>query len=238
MITIRNYLIDYKKINELSRLGKTLPLGRFSQSNYFSSIRDLFWRISNLEEKYKILIEKIRDAQESADNLVGYLERSGIVALEKQLSQGKHGFSSVSYGSNKASVNFGSKKIVTALQDYVTRYSELLESVKYLLADIYGDSLGDRDSFNRYITRDTTQSKNDFDFSYLRDFNNHLWNKQKHKVDIYLTAITYKQQRMLMPELRANGRFLKVNLETFIEESLDNLIELFKFIHSLCQDNS
>lgn len=237
MTTTKNYSIDYTKINELSRLGKTLSLGKFSQSNHFSSIRDLFWRISNLEEKYKILMEKIRNAQESANNLVSYLERGGITALEEELRRGKHGFSSVSYGSDKASINFGSKKIVTALQDYVTRYSELLESVKFLLAEIYGDFLGGRDSFNRYITRNTTRSVNDFNFGYLRDFNDYLWNRQKHHVDIYLTAMTYKQQRILMPELMANGRFSRAKLETFIEESLDHLIELFEFIHNICGNN-
>lgn len=235
MITTKTYTTDYQKINELSQLAKNLPLQIFNQSKYFQSVKDLFWRMSNLEDKYKILMTKIRDAQESAGNLAGYLERGGITALKEQLKLGKHVFSSVSYGSDNTTINFGSKKIVTALQDYVTRYSELLETIKYFLVEIYGDFLGDRDSFNRYVTRDTTKSKNDFDFSYFQDFNGHLWNKQKHQVDIYLTAMTYKQNTMFMPKLGANGRFKQVDLETFIEESLDNMIRLLGFVQNRCR---
>lgn len=238
MITTKIYTTNYRKINELSQLAKSLPLQVFNQSKYFQSVKDLFWRMSNLEDKYKILMTKIIEDQEESDNLVGYLERSGITALEEQWKLGKHGFSSMSYGSDKTTIYFGSKKIVPALQDYVTRYSELLETMKYFLVEIYDDFLGDRDSFNRYVTRDTTKSQDYFDFSYLHDFNQELWNKQKHQVDIHLTSMIYKQHKMFMPKLGAGGRFRQVELLAFIDESLDNSIKLLKFVNGKCQEKA
>lgn len=101
MITTKTYTTNYRKINELSWLAKSLPLQIFNQSKYFQSVKDLFWRMSNLEDKYKILMTKIIEDQEEAVNLVGYLERSGITALEEQWKLEKHGFSSMSYGSDK-----------------------------------------------------------------------------------------------------------------------------------------
>lgn len=237
-ITTKTYSISYQKINDLSRLGKTLPLQRFNQSEYFKSTKDLFWRISNLEDKYKALMKKITDSKIKADELVGIKKRRGFATFNEKLKEGKTGFSSISYSSDRKTIYFGSKKIETVLQDYVTRYSELLETLKYLIADIYNDLLGKRDSFNGYIARKTTKSKNDFDFSYLTDFNKYLWNKQKHQSDISVTPVIYKLDTIIMPKLRAEGRFKKVDLETFIEESLDNLIGLMRFIHNQCQENS
>ena len=154
------------------------------------------------------------------------------------MSKGQSGFSSTSYGSNGITVNFGSKKIDTVLQDYITRYSELLETLKYLIADIYNDPLGERDSFNAFIAKNTTRMKNDFDLSYLTDFNKYLWNEQKHHSDISVTPIIYKPDETVMPKLRAEGRFRKVDITIFTEESLGNMINLLRFIHNYCQSNS
>ena len=231
MKTTRNYSFSYKKINKLSLLVKSLPPQVFNQSKHFQSLKDLFWRISSLEEKYKALMSKLAESKAKADELAEIKKRGGIDAFAKKVKGGNTGFSAISHGSDGITINFGSKKIGTALQDYVTRYSELLETLKYLIVDIYNDPLGERDSFNGYIARKTTKSKKDFDFDYLTDFNKHLWNAQKHKSDISLTPITYKPSGMIMPKLHAEGRFRRVNLETFTDESLDNLIELLKFIH-------
>jgi len=63
MITTKSYSISYQKINELSHLGKSLPPRVFNNSKYFKSVKDLFWRITSLEEKYKTLMEKIKDSE-------------------------------------------------------------------------------------------------------------------------------------------------------------------------------
>lgn len=238
MIKTKTYTTNYQKINELSHLGKSLPPRVFNNSKYFRSVKDLFWRITSLEEKYKTLMEKIRDSEMRTDDLVGIRDRGGLKALNERLSKGQSGFSSISYGSDGVTINFGSKKIDTALQDYVIRFSELLETLKYLLADIYSDPLGKQDSFNRYIFRKTTRVSQDFDFDYLTDFNKYLWNEQKHQSDISVTPIIYKSNGMVMPKLRAEGIFRRVDLETFVEESLDNMIDLLKFIQNFCQDDS
>ncbi|PJE68227.1 hypothetical protein COU94_02965 [Candidatus Shapirobacteria bacterium CG10_big_fil_rev_8_21_14_0_10_38_8] len=238
MITTKSYSISYQKINELSHLGKSLPPRVFNNSKYFKSVKDLFWRITSLEEKYKTLMEKIKDSEMRADYLIGIRDRRGLKALNERLSKGQSGFSSTSYGSNGITVNFGSKKIDTVLQDYITRYSELLETLKYLIADIYNDPLGERDSFNAFIAKNTTRMKNDFDLSYLTDFNKYLWNEQKHHSDISVTPIIYKPDETVMPKLRAEGRFRKVDITIFTEESLGNMINLLRFIHNYCQSNS
>lgn len=234
-ITTKTYSISYQKINNLSHLGKTLPLQRFSQSEYFKNIKDLFWRISNFEEKYKALMKKITDSKIKADELAGIKKRGGFTALDERLKRGNTGFSAISYGSDGETINFGSKKIDAVLQDHITRYSELLETLKYLIADIYNDPLGERDSFNAFIAKNTTRIKNDFDLSYLTDFNRYLWNEQKHQSDISLSPMIYGVDNVVMPRLRAEGRFRRVDLETFVEESLDSLIEFLKFIHSRLQ---
>ncbi len=231
MKTTKSYSISYKKINELSILVKSLPLQAFNQSKHFQSLKDLFWRVSNLEEKYKALMDKLAESKLKADQLAVIKKQGGIDAFAKRVKKGNTGFSAISHGSDGTTINFGSKKIVTTLQDYVTRYSELLETLKYLIADIYNDPLGKRDSFNAYIAKKTTKAKKDFDFDYVTDINRYLWNAQKHQADISLTPIIYKQSGMIMPKLHASGRFRKINLETFADESLDNLIELLKFIH-------
>lgn len=237
MKTTRNYSISYQKINELSHLGKSLPPRVFNNSKYFRCIKDLFGRITSLEEKYKILMEKIMDSKMRADDLVGIRVRGGLRALVERLSKGQSGFSLISYGSDKVTINFGSKKIDTVLQDYITRYSELLETLKYLIADIYNDPLGERDSFNAFIAKNTTRVKNDFDLSYLTDFNKYLWNEQKHQSDISVTPIIYKPNGIVMPKLTAEGRFRRVDITIFTEESLEGMINLLSFIHNHCQSN-
>lgn len=238
MLVKKSYSISYKKINELSHLIKSIPLHALNRSKYFQNIKDLFWRISSLEEKYKVLVNKLGKSRIRADELAEIKKRKGIGAFAEEVKKGDTGFSAISHGSDGTTINFGSKKIVTALQDYVNRYSELLETLKYLIADIYNDPPGKRDSFNGYIVKKHTKANEDFDFNYLTDFNKYLWNFQKHKSDISLTPIVYKQSGMIMPKLHAEGRFRQVDLETFIDESLDNLIELLKFIHSRFQSNS
>ena len=89
-----------------------------------------------------------------------------------------------------------------------------------------------RDSFNAFIVKNTTRIKNEFDLGYLTDFNRYLWNEQKHQWDISLSAMVYSPDNVIMPKLRARGRFGRVNLETFVAESLDSLIDFLKFIHS------
>jgi len=232
MTTTRSYSICYQKINELSHLGKTFPLQRFNQSEYFKNIKGLFWRVSNLEGKYKTLMGKLVDSKMQADELVGIKKRRGLAALNERLSEGQTGFSSISYSSDKETINFGSKKLASVLQDYITRYSELLETLKYLIADLYNDPLGERDSFNAFIAKNTTRIKNEFDLGYLTDFNRYLWNEQKHQSDISLSPMIYGADNAAMPQLRAEGRFRRVDLETFVAESLDSLIDLLKFIHS------
>lgn len=231
MIKTRTYTTSYKKINMLSYLGKSLPPQIFNNSKYFRNVKNLFWRITSLEEKYKTLMRKITDSEMLVDGLVGIRNRGGLKALNERLSKGQSGFSSISYGSDGSTINFGSKKIDTALQDYVTRYSELLEILKYLLVDIHNDPLGKRDSFNQYIFRKSTKITQDFDFSYLTDFNKYLWNEQKHQSDISTTPIIHKSGGIIMPNLRVGGRFKKVNIKIFVEESLDNMINLLDFIH-------
>lgn len=234
MIKTKIYTTSYQKINELSHLGKSLPPQVFNNSKYFKNVKGIFWRITSLEEKYKILMEKIRDSEMQADDLVAIQDRGGRKALGERLSKGQSGFSSISYGSDGATINFGSKKIDVALQDYVTRFSELLETLKYLLADIYSDPLGKKDSFNQYIFRKTTKASKSFNFDYLTDFNEYLWNEQKHQSDISVSAMIYKPDGMVMPRLRAGGRFGKLDITIFTEESLESVISLLKFIHSHC----
>lgn len=231
MITTKNYTINYEKINELSLLGKSLPAKLFNRSKYFKNVKGVFWRVTNLEEKYKILMSEIRDSEMKADDLVSIRERGGIKALEEELRKGKSGFYSTSYGSDGVTIHFVSKKIDTALQDYISKFSELLETLKYLLADIYDDTLNKQDSFNKFIKLNKPQVSRHFDFNYLTDFNKYLWNEQKHQSDISVTAITYTPDGTIMPKMRAEGRFKNQDLKTFIEESLENIIKLFKFIH-------
>lgn len=238
MTTMKSYSISLKKINQLSYLIKSIPLHVLNRSKYFRNIKGLFWRISSLEEKYKVLMNQFIKSRVRADELAGIKKRRGISALKEEIKKGNTGFSAISYGSDGTTVNFGSKKISTALQDYVTRYSELLETLKYLIANIYNDPPGKRDSFNGYITKKRTKANKDFDFNYLIDFNKHLWNSQKHQSDISLTPIVYKQSGVIMPRLHAGGRFRKADFETFVNESLDNLIELLKFIRNRFQSNS
>lgn len=238
MTATKSYSISYKKINELFHLIKSIPPQVLNRSKYFQNIKDLFWRTSSLEEKYKVLVDKLIKSRIQADELAEIKKRRGIGAFEEEVKRGNTDFSAISHGSDGTTINFGSKKIVTALQDYVNRYSELLETLKYLIADIYNDPPGKRDSFNGYIVKKHTKANEDFDFSYLTDFNKHLWNFQKHQSDISLTPLVYKQSGVIMPRLHAEGRFRQVDLETFTDGSLDNLIELLKFIRSRFQSNS
>lgn len=232
MITTKNYTINYEKINELSLLGKSLPTKLFNRSKYFKNVKSVFWRVTNLEEKYKILMKQIIESEMKADDLISVRNRGGIKALDGKLSKGKNGFSSISYGSDNVTIHFGTKKIDTVLQDYVSRFSELLETLKYLLADIYDDTLNKQDSFNKFIKLNKPEVAQHFEFNYLIDFNKYLWNEQKHQSDISVTAITYTPNGIIMPKMRAEGRFKNQDLKPFIEESLENIIKLFKFIHN------
>ena len=231
MITTRTYRINYQSINDLSHIVKNLPLHRFNNSSYFNNIKDLFWRMSNFEEKYKILMQQIQESRIKADDLAELLDKGSFDKLEAHLAKGNHGFSVITYSSDKTKIYFGTKRIVTPLQDYITRYSELLETFKYLLADIYNDPLAPRDSFNGYIAIATTQSKNDFNFTALTEFNRDLWNKQKHHGDIKLSAFIYNEGNMAMPKIKLqNGSGVEV--ETFIENSLENMNLLAEFIRN------
>lgn len=228
----KNYTIDYKKINELSLIAKSLPPNIFNKSKYFKNVKDLFWRVTNLEEKYKILVGIIRDSEVRADELIAIRNSGGIKALDEELSKGKSGFFAIMYGSDGVTIHFSNKKIDTAPQDYISRYSELLETLKYLLADIYNDQLDNRDSFNKFILLKKPQVAQYFNFDYLTDFNKYLWNEQKHQSDISVTPLTYTSNGFVVPEIRAEGRFKRQNLETCLDESLENMVELFKFVLS------
>ncbi len=232
MNTTKTYTISYEKINELSHLGKSLPPGIFNRSKYFKNLKDMFWRVTNLEEKYKILMGIIRDSKVRADELVAIRENGGVKALDEELSKGKGGFFAIMYGSDGVTIHFSNKKIDTALQDYISRFSELLETLKYLLADIYSDPLNNRDSFNKFIIQRNPLVAQHFNFDYLTDFNKYLWNEQKHQSDISVTPLTYNSNGMIMPKISAGGRFKRQDLKTCIDESLENMIELFNFVHN------
>jgi len=231
MITTKTYTISYEKINKLSHLGKSLPPEIFNKSKYLKNLKDLFWRVTNLEEKYKVLVGIIRDGEVRADELIAIRESGGVKALDEELSKGKSGFFAIMYGSDGATIHFSNKKIDTALQDYISRFSELLETLKYLLADTRSDPLNKQDSFNKFIKHKKPQVALHFDFDYLTDFNKYLWNEQKHQSDISVTPLTYDSGGMHLPTIRAKGRFNKQDLKICIDESLDNTILLFQFIH-------
>jgi len=228
----KSYTISYERINELTTLARTLPVEIFNQSPYFFQVKDLFWRIDNLEVKYKTLIKQIKSTEMEADKLVSLLNTQGMTAVQRSFKGGKHGFSSMSYGSDQKTVHFGTKKIDTALQDYVTRYSEILETSKYFIANQFNDYLEDTDSFSGYVNKSTPQNDELFSFDYLIDFNRYLWNEQKHSSDIGTSAISNQGDILKMPLLRSRGRFNCMNIEEFLDESIENLTKLFKFIHS------
>lgn len=232
MGTMKTYTINYQKINELSLIGKSLPPSVYNKSKHFKNVKDVFWRVTNLEEKYKVLMGIIRDSEVRADELIAIRESGGVKALDEELSKGKSGFFAIMYGSDGVTIHFSNKKIDTALQDYISRFSELLETLKYLLADIYNDPLNSRDSFNKFIIQRKPQVAQHFNFDYLTDFNKYLWNEQKHQSDISVTPLTYNSSGLIMPKIRAEGRFKKQDLKISIDESLENMIELFKFVHS------
>lgn len=232
MNTTKTYTIDYKRINELSLMAKNIPPGIFNKSKYFKNVKDMFWRVTNLEEKYKVLVGIIRDSEVRADELVAIRNNGGVKALDEELSKGKSGFFAIMYGSDSVTVHFSNKKIDTALQDYISRYSELLETLKYLLADIYNDQLNNRDSFNAFILLRKPRVSQHFNFDYLTDFNKYLWNEQKHQSDISVTPLTYTSSGFIGPEVRAEGRFKRQNLKICLDESLETMIELFKFVRS------
>lgn len=232
MSTMKTYTINYQKINELSLIGKSLPPSVYNKSKHFKNVKDVFWRVTNLEEKYKILMGIIRDGEVRADELIAIRENGGVKALDEELSKGKSGFFAIMYGSDGVTIHFSNKKIDTALQDYVSRFSELLETLKYLLADIYNDPLNNRDSFNKFIILRNPQVAKHFNFDYLTDFNKYLWNEQKHQSDISVTPLTYTSSGFTVPEIRAEGRFKRQNLKTCLDESLESMIELFKFVRS------
>lgn len=228
----RSYTVSYEAINKLSYLCKSFPTGLINKSKYFKSLKDIFWRITALEDKYKTLINKIIDTKVHADNLVLIKRRGGVEALEDVLKKGKSGFSSVSYYSDGKTINFGTKRIDPLLQDYITRYSELLEILKCMLADLFNDKLGAKESFNAFVSHKDSKIGQLFDFEYLRDFNKYLWNEQKHQSDVSMTPFIYDGNILINPKLRAEGRFKKSNMDDFLSESLDSLIKLVEFIHN------
>jgi len=228
----KTYAIAYEKIGELTTLTRTLPVEIFNQSPYFFQVKDLFWRIDNLEEKYKTLMWQIKSTEMEADKLVSLLNTQGIVAVQESFKGGRHEFSSLSYGSDLKTVHFGTKKIDTALQDYITRYSEILETSKYFIAFNFNDYLEDTDSFGGYVNKSTPKNDKLFSFDYLIDFNKYLWNEQKHSSNIGTSAISNRGDVLEMPQLRSKGRFNGMNIERFLDESVEHLIKLFKFIHS------
>ncbi len=228
----RSYSIDYTKINDVVTLVRTLPLPPINRSPYFSQIHHIFNRVGNLSGKYKVLMDVIMADRQGADKLIDIWVRGGRSALEAGLKKRKSGFNEVGY-SDTGVIKFSTRHINPALQDYIGRYAELLETVKYLLADIYQDHLGDRDSFNQFIAGRTTRCKQDLNFDYLTDFNKCLWNEQKHSTDISVTPIIYERGKRVLPKLRIDaGRFKRMDLDKFLEESLNKMIELLRFIHS------
>ena len=236
-MTSHSYPLNFTKINELTALVNTLPLQFFAKSKYFNNIKDTFDRISNFEEKYKKLVHAILEAKERADELSEVYFSQGMNAcMEKSRSMGSL-FPAISFGNQR--INLSSKRIKTALQDYITRYSELLETLKYVLEVIYNEPLRQDDSFNKYIARLTPTSKQMFDLSYFTAFNRHLWNKQKHRTDVSVSPIIITASSRMNPHIRPmSGSFNNTDIDSFIEESVLRMIELIKFIHSHFQSSN
>ena len=132
---ISSYSIDYTKINQVSTLAKTIP--GISTSNYFKHVKDIYFRADSLENSYKNLVGTVSDSRIKADDLISVFVSGGSSALEETLKNGKDGFSTISYGSgNNGRLNLSLVGASHYFQEYVNKYSELLELLKFILAEI------------------------------------------------------------------------------------------------------
>jgi len=122
-------------------------------------------------------------------------------------------------------------------EDYIGKYCELLEILKYILVEQYNDDVktNRRSTFNEYAKQGKHSPVLDdgFDFSIIRDICK-LWNHKKHHGILKVTSYIISDNLPAIPRLDTRDKNSICNdlcIEDFLDLTLSELKKLLLLIH-------